>query len=572
MKIFINNFESVVAPEIIERGNHYFKSGLVSDLEEIDDNFWSAIVEGTETYSVKIKISKGEIVEWLCDCPYDLGPICKHEIATIYAIKERLSGEKLFEKKSTKGKKKNKRKTVADQIEEILEKASYDEIKDIVRDFALENIEFRNVLLTHFISEDSSGSNKSIYKRIIKESLRSGMDRHGFIDYWSGRRAIRGIEELLAKADQILNNKQIEQAALIYQTVIEETVPALQYADDSNGDFGGIIEWGFKQLNECTGLIKNEQTRKNLLDYCLSEFMSKNYEGWSDWQWEFIHIASRLIKEKDIEILFAKIDEMLKIKSKRENSFDKYDNERAVEIKLKIIKHFKGKDEFLKFIKKNLEYTPMRQVAIDIAIGDKKYVLAKELANDGIKLDTKRGWPGLVVEWMEWLYKIANKENNLDDVRKYAMKLFVAGEGFEYYDKLKSTYLAEEWRGEVDNILKSLKGTRIGYYSTYAEIFIREERWDDLLNLVKENPAIQIIESYRKYLEKYFPDELIALYEHAIRKMLSQATGRGIYQDACKMLRCMKKLGAPEKVRSLIKEFKEAYKNRKALLEELEMV
>jgi len=52
MKIFINNFESVVAPEIIERGNHYFKSGLVSDLEEIDDNFWSAIVEGTETYSV----------------------------------------------------------------------------------------------------------------------------------------------------------------------------------------------------------------------------------------------------------------------------------------------------------------------------------------------------------------------------------------------------------------------------------------------------------------------------------------------------------------------------------------
>ncbi len=44
------------------------------------------------------------------------------------------------------------------------------------------------------------------------------------------------------------------------------------------------------------------------------------------------------------------------------------------------------------------------------------------------------------------------------------------------------------------------------------------------------------------------------------------------YQGVCQMLRRMKKLGASDRVRQLIKEFSEQYKKRRALLEELERV
>jgi len=573
MKITIKNFESEIDPIILERGKDYFQNGQVNNLEEFSRGSWLAIVEGTETYEVKIKIKDAEIIEWTCNCPYDLGSICKHQVATVFAIKKSCYGEKISDSQNKKTKvKKTERKTPKDKIKEILDNVSLDEIKEIVSEFALENIEFRNKIFTHFTLKKDTGSDKNLYKQIIEESLCQGMDYHGFIDYRGSSRAVRGINELLMKADQMLKKGQIEQAILIYQTTIEETFPVLQCADDSNGDLSGVINWSFERLHECTPKIKNETTRKNFLNYCLLESASKSYEDWSSWRWELIDIASRLIIKEETEIIFAKIDELLEKEQDQESFSNKYDKEKSSEVRLEIIERFNGRVEALKFINENLEYTPIRRAAIDRAINEKNYVRAKNLAKEGIELDTERGWPGLVVGWKEFLYKIANKEKNIVEIRKYAKELFFEGKGFEYYDKLKNTYSAEEWKKELQNFLNQLKKARLGYYTIFGEIYIKEERWNDLLNLVKEHVSIQTIETYQKYLEKYFPDELKVLFESAIRKMLEQTTGRGSYQEVCRILRCLRKLGAFEKVQNLINEFKGTYKNRRALLEELEKI
>lgn len=573
MKITIKNFESKINPIILERGKDYFQNGQVKDLEELSHDFWSANVKGTETYEVKIKIKDAEIIEWTCNCPYDLGSICKHQVATIFAIKESCFGEKISDPIKKKPKtKKTERKTVEDKIKEILDDISPDEIKEIASEFAFENIEFRNKIFTHFALKKDIGSDKNLYKQIIEESLCQGMNYHGFIDYNGSSRAVRGINELLTKADQMLEKGQTEQAILIYQTAIEETFPTLQCADDSNGNLSDVINWSFEKLHECIPKIKNETTRKNLLNYCLLESASKIYEDWSSWRWELIDIASRLIVKEEMATIFSKIDELLEKEQDRENFSYKYNKEKSSEVKLEIIERFKGPTEALKFINENLEFTPIRQAAIEYAIDEKNYIRAKNLAKEGIELDTERGWPGLVVRWKEFLYKIANKEKDIDEIRKYTKELFFEGKGFEYYKKLKNTYSAKEWKKELLDFLNQLKKARVGYYTTFGEIYIEEEKWDDLLNLIKEHVSIQTIETYQKYLEKYFPDELVVLYESAIRKMLEQTIGRGSYQEVCRILRRLRKLGAFEKVQSLINEFKGTYKNRKALLEELDLV
>ena len=110
------------------------------------------------------------------------------------------------------------------------------------------------------------------------------------------------------------------------------------------------------------------------------------------------------------------------------------------------------------------------------------------------------------------------------------------------------------------------------HFDTLAEMFIREEEWQRLFDLVRKHPSFKTLDLYYKHLAPHFPEELIVMYEKLCKELLVQTSGRGIYQDVCRMLRPMRKLGAGDRVKELIKTFSERYKKRRALLEELQKV
>jgi uncharacterized Zn finger protein len=200
MKITLFNFESVIDNTVLKRGKQYWRQGLVQDLEEIEDGQWIALVEGTDTYEVRISISGNTVTDYDCTCPYDLGPICKHQVAMIYAIKDCLSeatvvdikeAVKQRQKQRSKGKTgKQGRKTIVQKVEEALQNMSEEEIIGLVRSYSLQNREFRSIILARF-TVHSEEDGKSAYRQLVKESLRMGMDRRGFIDYWGAGRAVR---------------------------------------------------------------------------------------------------------------------------------------------------------------------------------------------------------------------------------------------------------------------------------------------------------------------------------------------------------------------------------------------
>ena len=83
----LENFESEVERKIVERGLNYYKSGDVKRLEKVSENEFSAVVFGTEKYSIFVKLNGETIVEHECDCPYDYGNVCKHKVAVFCAIR-----------------------------------------------------------------------------------------------------------------------------------------------------------------------------------------------------------------------------------------------------------------------------------------------------------------------------------------------------------------------------------------------------------------------------------------------------------------------------------------------------
>lgn len=94
----------------------------------------------------------------MCDCPYDMGPVCKHVAAVIFYMQQ----DELELIKKTKRAKTNqdykpkKRKTAVQQVDELLEKATHDELKQFIKEIAVKDTHFRNLFLSSFAQHNSN--------------------------------------------------------------------------------------------------------------------------------------------------------------------------------------------------------------------------------------------------------------------------------------------------------------------------------------------------------------------------------------------------------------------------------
>ena len=137
MKIPLTEFEQIIDETILKLGLQYFKKGLVDEPEEITPGEYEAIVKGTDEYLVELTINNQIITQHACSCPYDMGPVCKHVVAVIFYL---LHNELDLTVEPKKGggegkghaqeKKSQKKKSVAGQIDEMLELISHDDLKE----------------------------------------------------------------------------------------------------------------------------------------------------------------------------------------------------------------------------------------------------------------------------------------------------------------------------------------------------------------------------------------------------------------------------------------------------------
>lgn len=103
-------------------------------------------------------------------------------------------------------------------------------------------------------------------------------------------------------------------------------------------------------------------------------------------------------------------------------------------------------------------------------------------------------------------------------------------------------------------------------------IYIEEQWWDRLIEMLKHNGSLYEIKQNEKYLSPKYNGALLELYETGLILYLKKNVGRNHYQNACIYLRRMKKLGGSNRVNQLISDFRIKYVQRRALLDELSRV
>jgi len=574
MNLTLKNLKNQISDKIVQRGYAYFTDGLVDDLEETKSGNWQAFVEGSDIYHIKISLKNDAIENYSCDCPYDGGPVCKHIVAVLYAIQGEINdGVEIIKSENKKDNKSNNKEHSGKELFlEILNKIKEEDLKNFIKEYSSHNKEFKNMLLARF-STLSNKDGKEKYFQLVRNAIKSGKGRDGFIDYYTVSKVFNPIYELLNQAKKMVAELNYTDAFAIAQSVVEEVVPAMSEMDDSNGEAGGAVDEAFEIIHNIAQLDVAPQFKDTMFDYCLSECKKIKYSdfGYDD---NFLNLLVELATDTEKETKCLKLlDELLRI------NYSEWDTIKLIELKVSLLKNRNKTEQAQTLVLENIHIKQFRATIVNDAIERKEYETAKKLILEGIEIETRKGHLGSAISWNEKLLEIAQTTRDIGAVRELSKLLFKEKHyDFKYYKILKSTYSAEEWKIIIEQFIKEIQERKQygwGYSSaaTIAQIFIQEAYWKRLLTLVQLNSFLEFIEHYDNYLMERYPSEMLAVYTQAVRTYAEKNIGRDKYIVVARVLKKMQKMeNGKELVKNIISSFKTQYKMRRAMMEELDKI
>lgn len=552
----LSDFEEYVDETILKRGKDYFNSGAIQKVEMVKENYYLVEVVGTEFYSVKVYLTeKDDIVSTSCDCPYDWGEYCKHQVAALYAVRD------LRKNGNDQG---NLDKTALKQEKDlkfILSNCNKEELLNIILDLSIEYSEIENRLLFKFSSNTDEIASS---KKLIREYI-NGSKKRGFIEWNRVDEALEGARIVLEKADRKISIGDTEGAVLLSLTVLSAVVDMIQYCDDSSGFVGSVIDESFGIIDQALsigGTQLKESQQKKLFEAILKEANNKRYEGWSEWQLKLlgacVHLAAN---QKFREKLEIQLNGMLENTSDSWSS--KYDTENIKILQLELIEKFDGEKRALHFINENIHLSPFREKVIErlLEVGNYKEVIS--ICEEGEAVD--REYRGLVKRWKEYRLKAYVGLGDVEKQRELMLQ-FLYGSDYSYYNELKNLYHSADWPVMLEEILTTFEKERYPS-SAYLEILKEERLYEKVLQYCNNHLA-SIQHLYPYLIEDYF-EEANVLYLKFIESESAIANERRKYRNVCKLIKSYKKVFGETNTSLLIRKLMTLNVKRPAFIDEL---
>jgi len=286
----IKNFDSYISKTILQRGYDYYNEGNILEMYRENDNEFIFQVQGSEDYEVVVKLNEnGEIQDTHCDCPYDLGPICKHEVAAYFKLFEILNGEDTHEiEKRELGEN--------PKINEVLSSLSKEDLINILIELTRNDEILKNSLIVKY-SKGNDGKELEDCKILIESIVRKYTGREGFIAYRETYRFVCEMDELLQK---VRDTEDTRLALEISFLILNEAVGAFQYADDSNGDIGSLVTETIELIEEIA--IDSHNLDSNLREEMFNKILEQSqcgiFDDWVDYKIELLRSCAKFADEE----------------------------------------------------------------------------------------------------------------------------------------------------------------------------------------------------------------------------------------------------------------------------------
>lgn len=563
MALTFANFRQQLPDAILVRGRSYYDQGLVIELEydEAEDS-WAAQVTGTDVYDVAIERGPDGGLAGRCTCPYEGGEHCKHIAATLYAIAEAFP-EAVGGRPFLSGR--AQRPTKLDTLARALEQTPPDKLRALLLAWAGEE---RAMLSGLLVRLDAVGNKPQDYHALVKQALRAGRGEHGYIDYHGARRAGAQLTSLLAQAKRMAEERRTGPAVALNQAILDQTLAALENADDSDGEISGAAAEAIENLNDVAERLPPPE-RQELFDYALQQARKPIFTGF-DMKWDMYALAARLIADSPArhQQLFAVLDSLIDASVTPSGRLTwGYGAQAAARIKLDIIRRTEGEAAAFDYLQSLAHLDDFRRELIRVSIARDNLAEATRLAQEGVALSEGTTYRGVTNAYLTLLLDIAQRRQDTAAIRDLARRLWLGTGETQYYTLLKKHTPRQEWPAVLEGLIRDNPFDR----RVVAWILAQEGLWPQLLTLAQSS-GIAIVEPHRRDLEAQFPHEMAAIYERAALKMLAGVSNRDTYRDAANLLLRLPALGHGDRARQVATALIQKHPQRRAMVEELRRV
>lgn len=558
----IDDFENEIDATILGRGQAYFEEGAVVELEQVRQGLYEATVAGSDDYIVEVEIRNGEVKALECDCPYDYGPVCKHEVAVLYAIREIWEESEVGESGKIPGiRKKGKGK----------DEKSMSALTSLVNSLSLE--ELRSFLL-HELRGDGGlqlrlqaafpsqpvAVGRDYYEKLVSGLV--GRGKRGYYERGETSDIADRIDDLLDIAKAKIQSGDFQEAFDIATVLLNRVGALLSYCDEDDDNLRDCLYEVIEILKQLLEASPPRRIRDAVLEYCL--WRCKSHPTLSeDWDWKLLDLAITLAEsEEEVRRIIDLLESL---------GGDEWEQRRVQLLEYDFLLSKRGKEAAESFMLSHLDNDEFCQRMFEQAMEEKDYARARQLAERGRRQSEEKGKYGLVSPWVVRLRSVAKMTGDAGESFRLSRELLVEhlGKVDDYFPELKAAIPAAQWPAYLEALAKDLE--RRGATSSLAEIYCREALWEPLFNLLKRG----IVSGFWAY-EQRFPAEyrprIADLYAVQVLEMLESFAEKRIYTDACELIRRIKALGEGNLAQQIIAELRVKYKRRRLLMEELDQL
>lgn len=562
------NWKRLFELHILERGYDYYCENAVENIDFAKDSIRADVI-GTENYEVEISLNNGEVTDMHCSCPYaEDGRNCKHMAAVLYEWSEGQYNENPEEGEETdedifgrpSNIKEHREKTAA------IEKLVYDADVDVVRSYLASILNENEKLLVRFssmIHKQTTEEDVERYIRQIDDIADRYLGRNHFISYYEADGFISELEEILDEDVQRMIDNADYMSAFRLMNYIFALIGEVG-VDDSDGGSGMLADRIYQFWLELLANVDMDQ-KKDM--FC---WFTEHLDGSIvDYLEEYIEqIIMDEFREKEFRQLRLQfIEDMLKKSASKDSDWSRSNHTGKWAIRyLGIIEKQKNtKTHVEEFCKEYWDTSSVRRYYVDRCMKNKDYARALEVLDESISRDKE--YRGLISEYSQKKKEIYLLQGDKDAYIGQLWQLVLEDEAgnLDIYKELKQQYAEEEWKDKREELFQKLpKRAHID------QLYKEEKLYDRLLDFVLQSEGLYGLQQYENVLKEEYPEQLLQKYKTEVNNMALYTGDRRKYQQLVALLRRMKKIKNGSKmVESIVAEWKDCYRNRPAMMDEL---